>query len=251
MQKENYFINRRTVRNFSSRTVSPELLKEMLSEAAHAPNTGNMQIYSVIVTSDPEAKKRLAVHHFNQPASTGCQVLLTFCADIHRFNEWCRLNNADAGFDNLQMFLAATIDASIFAQQFNTIAEMNGLGCCYLGTTAYNAPAIAKELNLPDGVVPVISLAVGYPENGKDASSSRLPLEAVVHLEKYHDFSDNEIKEIYSALEAEPASKKFVEENDKQNLAQVFAEVRYPRSTNELFSKSLRDYLDTAFFKKQ
>lgn len=248
MQKENYFTNRRTVRKFIDKPVDTTLLQKMLSEAAHAPNTGNMQLYSVIITSEPEAKKRLAVHHFNQPASTGCQVLLTFCADINRFEKWCRVNNADAGFNNLQMFFAATMDASIFSQQFNTIAEMHGLGCCYLGTTAYNAPDIAKELNLPDGVVPVISLAVGYPEN-EGNPSSRLPINAIVHDKTYHDFSDEEIKSIYSSLEAEPDSKKFIEENNKENLSQVFAEVRYPRSTNEQFSASLQDYLDSTFLK--
>ncbi len=248
MQKENYFTNRHTVRNFSDKTIDPALLDKMLLEAAHAPNTGNMQLYSVITTSDPEMKKRLAAHHFNQPASTGCQVMLTFCLDINRFNKWCKLNNADAGFNNLQMLLAATIDTSLFAQQFNTIAEMNGLGCCYLGTTAYNAPAIAQELNLPDGVVPVISLAVGYPA-GEGQPSSRLPLKAIVHKEKYKDFSDEEIKSIYTSLEDEPDSEKFIKENNKDNLAQVFAEVRYPRSNNELFSASLQSYLDSSFYK--
>ncbi|PWL61322.1 MAG: NADPH-dependent oxidoreductase [Bacteroidales bacterium] len=247
MDIDRYFANRRTVRRYTTQEVAPELLTQLLEEATHAPNTGNMQLYSVIVTRSEEGKRALAPLHFNQPAATGCSVLLTFCIDINRFNLWCKEGNADAGFGNLQMLLAGAIDASLFAQQFNTLAEMHGLGCCYLGTTAYNAPEIAKVLNLPDGVVPLVSLTVGYPE-GEAPLSDRLPLEAIVHDEKYRQFTPEQIREIYAGQENSGDSKRFIEENGKSTLAQVFAEVRYPRATNEAFSKTLQEYLEKGFF---
>ncbi len=98
-----------------------------------------MQLYSVIVTRDEDAKKRLAPAHFNQPSATGADVVLTFCADFNRFEKWCEARNAQPGYDNFQSLMWAVIDTTIFAQQFCTIAEMNGLGTCYLGTTTYNA----------------------------------------------------------------------------------------------------------------
>lgn len=248
MDIDRYFANRRTVRRYTTQEVAPELLTQLLEEATHAPNTGNMQLYSVIVTRSEEGKRALAPLHFNQPAATGCSVLLTFCIDINRFNLWCKEGNADAGFGNLQMLLAGAIDASLFAQQFNTLAEMHGLGCCYLGTTAYNAPEIAKVLNLPDGVVPLVSLTVGYPE-GEAPLSDRLPLEAIVHDEKYRQYTPEQIREIYARQENSGDSKRFIEENGKSTLAQVFAEVRYPRATNEAFSKTLQEYLEKGFFK--
>lgn len=248
MDIDRYFANRRTVRRYTTQEVAPELLTQLLEEATHAPNTGNMQLYSVIVTRSEEGKRALAPLHFNQPAATGCSVLLTFCIDINRFNLWCKEGNADAGFGNLQMLLAGAIDASLFAQQFNTLAEMHGLGCCYLGTTAYNAPEIAKVLELPDGVVPLVSLTVGYPE-GEAPLSDRLPLEAIVHDEKYRQYTPEQIREIYAGQENSADSKRFIEENGKSTLAQVFAEVRYPRATNEAFSKTLQEYLEKGFFK--
>lgn len=247
MDIDRYFANRRTVRRYTAQEVAPELLTQLLEEATHAPNTGNMQLYSVIVTRSEEGKRALAPLHFNQPAATGCSVLLTFCIDINRFNLWCKEGNADAGFGNLQMLLAGAIDASLFAQQFNTLAEMHGLGCCYLGTTAYNAPEIAKVLELPDGVVPLVSLTVGYPE-GEAPLSDRLPLEAIVHDEKYRQYTPEQIREIYAGQENSADSKRFIEENGKSTLAQVFAEVRYPRATNEAFSKTLQEYLEKGFF---
>jgi len=248
MDIDRYFANRRTVRRYTAQEVAPELLTQLLEEATHAPNTGNMQLYSVIVTRSEEGKRALAPLHFNQPAATGCSVLLTFCIDINRFNLWCKEGNADAGFGNLQMLLAGAIDASLFAQQFNTLAEMHGLGCCYLGTTAYNAPEIAKVLELPDGVVPLVSLTVGYPE-GEAPLSDRLPLEAIVHDEKYRQYTPGQIREIYAEQENSGDSKRFIEENGKSTLAQVFAEVRYPRATNEAFSKTLQEYLEEKFMK--
>lgn len=247
MDIDRYFANRRTVRRYTAQEVAPELLTQLLEEATHAPNTGNMQLYSVIVTRSEEGKRALDPLHFNQPAATGCSVLLTFCIDINRFNLWCKEGNADAGFGNLQMLLAGAIDASLFAQQFNTLAEMHGLGCCYLGTTAYNAPEIAKVLNLPDGVVPLVSLTVGYPE-GEAPLSDRLPLEAIVHDEKYRQYTPEQIREIYAGQENSADSKRFIDENGKSTLAQVFAEVRYPRATNEAFSKTLQEYLEKGFF---
>ena len=248
MDIDRYFANRRTVRRYTTQEVAPELLTQLLEEATHAPNTGNMQLYSVIVTRSEEGKRALAPLHFNQPAATGCSVLLTFCIDINRFNLWCKEGNADAGFGNLQMLLAGAIDASLFAQQFNTLAEIHGLGCCYLGTTAYNAPEIAKVLELPDGVVPLVSLTVGYPE-GEAPLSDRLPLAAIVHDEKYRQYTPEQIREIYAGQENSADSKRFIEENGKSTLAQVFAEVRYPRATNEAFSKTLQEYLEEKFMK--
>ena len=101
-----------------------------------------MQLYSVVVTRDPANKEKLAPAHFNQPMITGAPVGLTFCADANRFVKWAECRKAEAGFDNLQTFIASTIDAMLFAQSFCNAAEEKGLGICYLGTTAYNADQI-------------------------------------------------------------------------------------------------------------
>lgn len=237
-----FFNNRRTVRKFSDREIPTEMLDAIIEAAAHAPNTGNMQQYSVIVTRSPEGIKALAPAHFNQPAATGCKAILTFCLDFNRFEHWCKIGNAQPGYNNFQAFTWGVIDTTIFAQQFCTIAEMNGLGCCYLGTTTYNAPLIAQALELPDRVVPVVSLAIGYPD-GDAPTSDRLPLRAIVHDEVYHDYSDAAIRQAYSEKESLEESKRFISENGKETLAQVFTDIRYPRSTNEEFSLLFRDFI--------
>ena len=240
MDYNNYFRNRGTVRSYTERKLSDTELSQMLDAAAHAPNTGNMQWYSAIITRSDEGKKALLEPHFNQLQVENAQAVITFCLDLLRFEMWCRSNNAEPGFENFQSFIAAIIDTSIFAQQFCTIAEMNGLGTCYLGTTTYNAPAIATALCLPERVVPVTTVTVGFPTEAAKPSW-RLPVDAIMHFERYDIPTTNQIRQWYTPLEIESAH--FVEENSRQTLAQVFTDIRYPRESAEYFSKVYHDFL--------
>lgn len=247
MDYKEYFSNRCTVRRYSSLEVSDSLLKEIIEAASHAPTTGNMQLYSVVVTRSDNGKQALSPFHFNQPSVVGCNVLLTFCADFNRFVRWCEVSDANPGYDNFQSFVTALLDTALFAQQFCTIAEMRGLGCCYLGTTTYNAPQIAETLGLPHRVVPVMTLSVGYPE-GDAVKSDRLPVSCIMHLEKYQDYNDEDIRMIYAEKEGREDSRKFIAENNKTTLAQVFTDVRYNKENNEYFSKVYRDFIESKGF---
>ena len=239
---ENYLESRRTRRNFSDKEVSTEMLREIVGDAMRAPNTGNMQTYSVVYSRKGEARKALEALHFNQPASTGADLLLTVCADFNHFTRWCRLSDADPGYDNFLSFTSAMTDAVVLAQQIVTAAELRGLGTCYLGTTTYNAPMIADTLKLPNGVVPVITVTVGYPAENP-LVSERLPLNAILHDGVYHDPTDEDLKDFYSEKESMESYRRFVEENGKENLAQLYAQVRYPRASNEHFSAVLKKFI--------
>lgn len=182
--------------------------------------------------------------HYNQPAASTAPLILTVCADFNRFTRWCEINKGDAGYDNFHSFITAMTDAVIFAQQIVTIAEMTGLGSCYLGTVTYNAKEISELLKLPDLVVPVAAIALGYPEV-EGEQTDRLPVEAILNQEEYKDLTDQEINDFFAIHSDNPLNKKFIEENSKENLAQVFAEVRYPRQMNETVSKSFLELLQS------
>lgn len=247
MDASQYFKTRRTIRKYADRQVEMAQINEMLCEAAQAPTCGNMQLYSVVVTTDEAGKAALAPAHFNQPSVTSASAVLTFCADFNRFVKWCVQRGADPGYDNFQSFVSAMLDTVIFAQQFCTIAEMRGLGTCYLGTTIWNAPMIADALELPSMVIPVITVTLGYPAE-QGVVSDRLPLSGFVHHEKYQDYTPGDIDDIYAAKEALPESEAFVRENSKSSLAQVFTDVRYPRDANEHFSTVFYDFLNRSGF---
>jgi len=248
--KSDSLLNRRTIRKYSEKPVDDMLLNALLLKGCRASTTGNMQVYSIIITRDSEKKKELAPFHFNQSMVTEAPVLLTFCADFNRFNYWCRESKADPGYDNFLSFVTAAIDALIVAQTVCIAAESEGLGICYLGTTTYMAHKIIEALKLPKGVVPVTTVTLGWPGETPE-QPDRLPLEAVIHHEVYTDYTKGDIKKYYMPKEKRKDSLKFVEENNKETLAQVFTDVRYKRADNVHFSKILLQVLHDQGFMNQ
>ena len=242
--------SRRTVRKYSKEMIGDELLDELLMAGCRASTTGNMQVYSIIVTRDEEKKKALSPFHFNQKMVTEAPVVLTFCADFNRFNKWCELSNAGPGYDNFLSFITASIDALLVAQTVCIAAESKGLGICYLGTTTYMADKIIGLLKLPKGVVPVTTVTIGWPSELPE-QVDRLPLKAIVHKEEYSDYNDSDIRNYYSEKEGREESKKFVAENNKQSLAQVFTDVRYKKADNVHFSKLLLQVIKDQGFMNQ
>lgn len=241
---------RRTIRKYKTEQIDNQLLNELIEISCRASTTGNMQLYSIIITRDADRKGVLAPFHFNQKMITEAPVVLTFCADFNRFNKWCKLRNAEPGYDNFLSFITAATDALLVAQTFCNAAEAEGLGICYLGTTTYNAHKIIGALQLPAGVVPVTTVTVGWPAETPD-QVDRLPLQAVIHNEVYKDYSPEEIDSYYREKEQRLDSQKFVNENNKATLAQVFTDVRYKKADNEYFSKVLLDVLkDQGFLNK-
>jgi nitroreductase len=225
----------RTIRKYTEQPIDNELLDKLLTTACRASNTGNMQAYSVVVTTDQDIKQQLSPAHFNQPMIKQAPVVLTFCADYNLFSKWCEQRQAEPGYDNFQSFMATAIDTLLAAQTFCIAAESVGLGICYLGTTTYNAQEIIDTLKLPKLVVPVTTITVGYPAEMPE-QTDRLPREAVVHRETYNDFAPTDIDRIYAEKENSDFYKQFVAENNKETLAQVFTDIRYTKKNNEFFS---------------
>ncbi|HEY5470549.1 MAG TPA: nitroreductase family protein [Bacteroidales bacterium] len=242
--------DRRTIRKYSSEPVDDTLINELIIMGCRASTTGNMQLYSIIINREDGKKKELAPLHFNQKMITEAPVVLTFCADFNRFNKWCRLRNADPGYDNFLSFVTAAIDALILAQTICIAAEAKGLGICYLGTTTYNAHKIIEVLKLPKGVVPITTVTLGWPAE-KPEQVDRIPFDAVIHKEIYHNYSNESIAEFYKAKENRADSQQFVNENNKLSLAQVFTDVRYKKADNVHFSKILLNVLKEQGFMEQ
>jgi nitroreductase len=243
--------NRQSIRKYSKQPISNDLLEKLLEATCRAPNTGNMQTYSIIITRDETKKKELSPCHFNQKMITEAQVVLTFCADFNRVNKWCEQRDAKPGYDNFLSFTSAMIDATIAAQHFCVAAESQGLGTCYLGTTTYTADKIIDILQLPKFVVPITTITIGYPEETPETKEDRLPLNGIVHYETYKDYTTKDIDQIYAYKESLERSKNFVEINKKETLAQIYTDIRYTKAANEQFSEVLISVLEKQGFWKK
>ena len=67
---------RKTIRKYSDKPVSDELLNRLLAEAMRTQTMGNLQLYSVVVTRSADMKEKLAPAHFCQPMVTQAPVVL-------------------------------------------------------------------------------------------------------------------------------------------------------------------------------
>ena len=233
---------RRTIRRYSDRPVDDGLLGRLIDEATRTQTMGNLQLYSVVITRSQEMKEKLAPAHFNQPMVTQAPVVLTICADFNRTSQWARCRQAEPGYDNFLSFLNAATDALLYTQTLCCLLDEKGLGYCFLGTTLYQPMRIIEILGLPKLVMPVATLTIGWPDENPP-QPDRLPLKAFIHNEQYMDYTSQDIDNYYSFKESLPENQRFVEENNKQTLAQVFTDIRYTRSDNEAMSRGLIEAL--------
>ena len=221
-----------------------------MTEAARTQTMGNLQLYSVVVTRSDDMKRRLAPAHFNQPMVTQAPVVLTICADFHRTSQWARCRKAVPGYDNLLSFLNAATDALLYTQTLCNLMDEQGLGYCFLGTTVYMPQTIIDTLQLPQLVMPIATLTVGWPAE-EPPLSDRLPLASFVHSETYHDYTPADIDTYYHYKEQLPQNRHFCDINHKETLAQVFTDIRYTRKDNELMSAGLMEALKQQGFMRE
>lgn len=229
---------RKSIRKYADKPVDDQLLNTLLAQAEHTQTMGNLQLYSVVVTRSAEMKQQLAPAHFNQPMVTQAPVVLTFCADYHRTTEWAKLRKGHPGYDNLLSYQNAATDALLFCQRFCDLAEAQGLGLCFLGTTVYQPHEIIRILQLPCLVMPVATITLGWPAEDP-APSDRLPLTAIRHDETYSPATPQSIERDYSSKEALPENQEFVRINQTETLAQIFTDIRYTEADCRLMSETL------------
>ena len=233
---------RKTIRKYSRMDVADNLLRTLLEKAERTPTMGNLQLYSVVVTRKAEMKAKLAPAHFNQPMVTAAPVVLTFCADFRRTTLWAENRQATPGYDNFLSFLNAATDALLYCQTFCNLAEEEGLGTCFLGTTIYNPKTIIDVLQLPRLVMTVATITLGWPDEAP-ALTDLLPIDSIIHNETYEDYTTDRIDAFYLPKEELEENKHFVEINNKETLAQVFTDLRYTKEANEAISKVLLETL--------
>ncbi len=248
-------LNHRSIRKYKSDPIPEVLLQEILQAGIRTSSSGNMQTYSIIVTRDQQLRERLLEPHMGQKMVVDAPVFLTFCADFNRMRQWLKRNHAADNFDNFFSFLIGAIDAILVSQTVALAAESRGLGLCYLGSTLANADAIGNILGLPKNVVPVTGFSLGYPGEQPDLRD-RLPFSSLVHWETYKDYTDQEIQNIYEEREIKGWQRYMkskwlreqVEEKGVENLAQLYTEVKYTRTSHQEFSRKLLTYLENQEF---
>jgi nitroreductase len=198
-------LHHRSVRSYKSDALPAGTLETLVAAAQSAATSSNLQVWSVVAVKDPTTKAICAEMAGNQKQIAECPLFLLFLADLARLNRVAdQLDLPRTGNDTFEMFLTASIDASLAAQNAVLAAESLGLSTVYIGGMRNKPEEIAAFLNLPPATMVVFGLCVGYAAEGKGGSiKPRLPQEAVLHRERYDLAGQDEAVARYNAAMAD------------------------------------------------
>lgn len=179
-------LGRRTCRQYTERPVTTDLIDGLLDVAFSASSKSDYQQSSVIVVQDHEQRRQVAELVPAMPWIGAAPAFLVFCADANRLEKVCALRGRSAENRNLEAFFNASIDAALVMQTFILAAEQTGLGCCPISAIRAHLPEVRAILSLPERVVPIGGLCIGYPAK-PGFISMRLPAKLTRHLDRYDD----------------------------------------------------------------
>jgi len=188
-----------SVRKFKEQLVDDQLLKEIIQASQYASTSNHIQAYTMIRVKDQDKKKTLANLTGDQPYVEQCPVFLVFCADLNRLEKACRMNNEIIESSSTEVFIMATVDTALIAQNIMIAAESAGLGGVYIGGIRNNPQAVCDLLQIPHHVYPVFGMCLGYPEK-INATKPRLPLSLILKEDTYSTDGDEEQLKKYDDL---------------------------------------------------
>jgi len=177
---------RRVCRRYQKRAVAPELLRLLCACALSAPSKSDLQQADILIVRDNVKRDAIADLLPAMPWAREAPVFLVFLANGHRVPQVAALRGKPFPNDHLDLFFNATVDAAIVLATFLRAAEAVGLGCCPISVIRDHAAVIGELLALPEKVVPVAGLCVGWPAE-QGSISPRLSLATTLHEERFDE----------------------------------------------------------------
>lgn len=196
-----HLLTHRSVRAYAPDPVAPGVLETLVAAAQSASTSSNLQTWSVVAVEDAARRERLSRLVNNQAHVRDCPLFLAWIADLSRLEAVGQATGrTPAALDYLEMFLMAAVDATLAAQNAAVAAEALGLGIVYIGGLRNQPEAVAQELGLPPRAFGVFGMCVGVPDPARPASiKPRLPVDAVLHRERYDVAASNSPASAYDA----------------------------------------------------
>ncbi len=161
---------RRSVRRFGAAPIDRVVLERIIEAATWAPSGGNAQTWRFVIVTEPAriAKlKTVSPGLIGEPAA-----VVAVCQD---------LADARAKGSTLGEVLLAPCDAAMAAQNLLLAAYAEGLGTCTVASFTHKA--VARLLQLPETVEPVLLVSAGVPDETPKAPARKT--EGIVHWEVY------------------------------------------------------------------
>lgn len=158
-----------SVRKFKKYEIEDSKLERVLEAARLAPSARNLQEWRFVVVRDPDMRASLAEAANGQKFVGEAPAVIVSCAVTSEHVMSCGLH-------------CFPIDVSIAMAYMTLEAVEQGLGTCWIG--AFNAEKVHQLLGIPDDVIVVGLLPIGYPDQ-EAPPKKRLALDEIVMEERW------------------------------------------------------------------
>ena len=227
---------RKSIRAFEDKDISPEEKAAILRAAAQAPTAGNQQLYTILDITDQTLKDKLVVTCDNQPFIAKAKMVLIFCADCQKWYDAYIATGCDPRAPGAGDLLLAVSDANIAAQNAVSAAWSLGIGSCYIGDVMENCEKHREMLNLPEYVFPCAMLVFGYPtqQQAEREKPERVEMHHVVHENGYRRLAASELEEMFAPR---TGGKTYID------WMQAFCARKYNSEFSREMTRSVEEYL--------
>ncbi len=154
-EKLNFIFSRRSIRAYQNKPVEKEKIEDLMKAAMAAPSAVAKDPWHFIVIENHETKEQISQALPNGKMLASAPLGIIVCGD---------LNTAHSG--QLSFLLQ---DCSAAIQNILLAANALGLGACWLGVHPREERInhIRKFFQLPDNMIPVCAISMGYPAEEK------------------------------------------------------------------------------------
>ncbi|MEF3091937.1 nitroreductase NfsA [Raoultella scottii] len=176
----------RSIRHFTDEPISDEQRAAIIASAQGASSSSFLQCTSIIRITDPCLREQLAAMSGGQQHVAQAAEFWLFCADFNRLLQIC----PDAQLGLAEQLLLGAVDTAMLAQNALVAAESLGLGGVYIGGIRNSIEAVTELLQLPQHVLPLFGLCLGWPADNPDVKP-RMPAAMLVHENGYQPVDDD------------------------------------------------------------
>lgn len=183
--------NLRTIHgNFTDREIPDETIERILRASVRAANSSNMQTYSIVVVRDREKMQQVCTYQGS--------CMLLYCIDYNRLKASAKSLGHPYVPDSIVHLITAGINTAFAAQTAVIAAQSLGVDCLTTnGIHRGDMERVWTLLDLPKThCFPLIAVVMGYPTEEPDHKKGRLCGPGVVHREKYHRLTDEELDQM-------------------------------------------------------
>ncbi len=153
MEAMEAILSRRSIRRYTAEPVPEKVIQELLEAAMSAPSANNEQPWHFIIINDRRILDEIPKYHPYSYMLREAPLAIAVCGDSRR--------------ETVKGYWIQ--DCSAATENILIAAQAKGLGAVWLGVYPREERAIAiqKLLGLPEHIIPLCLVSVGYPAEKK------------------------------------------------------------------------------------